>query len=748
MSVYPFPHMMAGNDVGAKIGFACRFDDNRTTYLTRTPGTAGNRRKFTVSAWLKPGDIAATTHTFFQAGTSIPGDSGFFAIEFTGAWDLNMTTGGTQLRQSRPIFKDPSAWLHVLATGDTTLTTDQFCFWINGVQIDSWHVNNNLPQNTDLAVNNTVEHRIGNRVTAGPSPFDGYMADYYFIDGDVVDVNEFGRYSTTNPTVWVPRTFGGSYGTNGFHLDFADDANLGNDVSGGNNDWTASGLLVSDQRTDTPSINRCVFNNVEPAPNISLSNGNLVVSSSATGGAVGTHSMRDGLFEWQVRMDTINGNSAHTGVIDESVSYQVKQGSATSNGRILYKDNGDIIIDAAVVTTVAAYVAGDVITTRLDATQSPPQVEFLKNNVTQGSYSLTSVTGVFLPWVLTGGSGATGMTLLAEPKDFAHPLGAGYRALSTTSLSVPAIPRPDRGAMVEVATGFDIELQIAQARDGWGSAYLDIFKDRDAAGRWQWRFGADASNMHTTGDAGALLTGHGYTSLVAVTGSNSYFGMTIRLDRQYGTYHEAVVHGGVSDTTVTDNTGTTEKAIFLFTRIADSPIWMYHPRLTAGSLLQLNSSAAETVSANIKNVTANSFDIDAGWLASTIDVLVIATKTGGVSVVGYTGNGSADGPVSYFGFRPLMTLNKRATGAAADWQLNDAKRSPFNGVNQNIQPNANAAESNDGTAALFNFLATGRKVTNAGHAVVGAQYVTVAFGETPFGGGQGAVAVIPPANAR
>ncbi|MDP6587222.1 MAG: hypothetical protein QF535_21410, partial [Anaerolineales bacterium] len=126
---------------------------------------------------------------------------------------------------------------------DTTQETanDRTKIYVNGQQITGFDTITNNSQNTDGRFNINAEHGIGRSSTA----FDGYMADIYFVDGQALTPTSFAETDSTYGH-WKPKAWSGTYGTNGFHLQFEDSSSIGNDTSGNNNDWTPANLSAYD----------------------------------------------------------------------------------------------------------------------------------------------------------------------------------------------------------------------------------------------------------------------------------------------------------------------------------------------------------------------------------------------------------------------------------------------------------------------------------------------------------------------
>ena len=197
-----------GSFYGHALNSSLRFEDGDSAKLTRTPSSAGNRATWTWSGWIKRSTLG-TKQSFF---CSTAGDYNlqFFTnnkIKFEGAHGEINTSA---------VFRDTSAWYHIVAVHDTTESTssDRFKIYVNSVQQTT---SGSYPSG-DGVINNTVEHGIGGQSSA--NFFDGYMAEVNFIDGQAYGPSYFGE---TKDGVWIPKAYSGSYGTNGFHLPFLHD---------------------------------------------------------------------------------------------------------------------------------------------------------------------------------------------------------------------------------------------------------------------------------------------------------------------------------------------------------------------------------------------------------------------------------------------------------------------------------------------------------------------------------------------
>ena len=269
---------------GGLLSKSLRFRSSASAYLSRTPSVAGNRKTWTYSAWVKRGQIGRD-QTIFSAGYST---NPWFILQFDAADTLDVAfTAGTSVgTQTTAVYRDTSAWYHIVCSVDTTQATasNRMKLYVNGIQVTSFSNTNYPSQNTDYQVNSTVQHTI----SYGAWYFDGYMADINFIDGQQLTPSSFGSTNATTGQ-WSPAKYSGSYGTNGFHLTFANTTStttLGYDTSGNSNNWTTNNISLTagstyDSMNDVPvaysatAANYCVLNPNNKGSSVTLSDGNL-----------------------------------------------------------------------------------------------------------------------------------------------------------------------------------------------------------------------------------------------------------------------------------------------------------------------------------------------------------------------------------------------------------------------------------------------------------------------------------------
>ena len=264
-----------------------RFNAADTPELTRTPSSAGNTRKFTISFWAKRCKLGST-QMIGQTGDTYGnlfrfywlGDDSFVFHQYDGSsYVMSYTTTAK--------YRDPSAWYHYVISMDTTLATatDRARLYVNGVEVTDFSTENNPAQNLTTGWNAAIKQRIGREYTTTYGNYynyGGYLADFYNIDGQQLDCTSFGEFDDNG--VWQAAAYSGTYGTNGFHLfDFASESGIGNDSSGNDNDFTVSNI-TNVEANNTDGIDN--LNNItqlqEDSSNVTINLANLqsVMNSS------------------------------------------------------------------------------------------------------------------------------------------------------------------------------------------------------------------------------------------------------------------------------------------------------------------------------------------------------------------------------------------------------------------------------------------------------------------------------------
>jgi hypothetical protein len=116
------------------------------------------------------------------------------------------------------IYRDPSAWYHIIVAVDTTQATaaNRVKMYVNGEQITSFQTEVYPALNYNFVKwNSTVAQEMF--VNPNNNYFDGYATEINFVDGQALTPSDFGETNSTTG-VWQPARYTGTYGTNGFYL--------------------------------------------------------------------------------------------------------------------------------------------------------------------------------------------------------------------------------------------------------------------------------------------------------------------------------------------------------------------------------------------------------------------------------------------------------------------------------------------------------------------------------------------------
>ena len=196
-----------------------RFNDGDSGYLNKTGLSGGSTTKGTQSFWFKRSTISTDQRMW---ATYEGSSSTRTTIGFQAANKLHIQVGDSAVRISTQVFRDVSAWYHLVIAWDSTqaAAANRCRAYVNGVEITAWDTTSGPTEDGDMHINNG-EIRIGQRYTSSLF-FDGYIADFNAIDGTQYTASDFGETNVlTNQ--WVPKKFGGTYGSNGYSLNFSGD---------------------------------------------------------------------------------------------------------------------------------------------------------------------------------------------------------------------------------------------------------------------------------------------------------------------------------------------------------------------------------------------------------------------------------------------------------------------------------------------------------------------------------------------
>jgi len=288
--------------------------------------------------------------------------------------------------------------------------------------------------------------RIGLDAPASSSyNFDGYMANVYFIDGQALTPSSFGQTDATTG-VWVPKAYSGTFGTNGFFLQFKDAAStttIGYDTSGNANNFTTSGISVTsgvtfDQMTDTPTLNYCTFSSIDQVggTNTLTAGLDITTSAGAISAALGTIYVSTGKWYWEFTANGVAGIT-QVGVAKAPVGTISTNGPGQSANAYVYLSTGTKGNNNSFPAYGATYTTNDVIGVGLD--MDAGTLTFYKNNTSQGQ-AYSGLTGDFAAIVGDTGAAATiSGSINFGQRAFAYTPPSGFKALNTANLSSTAV---------------------------------------------------------------------------------------------------------------------------------------------------------------------------------------------------------------------------------------------------------------------------------------------------------------------
>ena len=378
-----------------EIDNSLRFNDGDSDYLCITPSSAGNRRTFTYSGWIKTDVATASSKALLSCGSD-SGSNDYIMFQSGDKLRFSFGTEGNGDIITTRLFRDPAAWYHIVWAVDTTQGTaaNRVKLYVNGTQASD--VTGTYPdQNYDTSFNNTEVQRIGARAYSATQYYEGHMSEVYLIDGAQKAASDFGE--TDDNGVWIPKKYTGTYGTNGFKLEFketgtsANASGMGADTSGNGNHLTPSNLTSTDVTTDTPQNNFCTLNTLTPTEsNAGFSEGNLRFTNALNSSphhalAAGTMAVAKGKWYWEVRVDAIGGTAMSIGAIEVS---EFAKNDFTGDNGVGFFNNGNFHYRGTESSDPGTYTTNDIIGVALDMDNR--KIWFHKNGTYEDSGDPTS----------------------------------------------------------------------------------------------------------------------------------------------------------------------------------------------------------------------------------------------------------------------------------------------------------------------------------------------------------------------
>jgi len=254
---------------GYTIDQSIRFNDDDSPYIYKAFSGAGSKQTASISFWMKIGNITSARRGLFTFIQDVP-------LELYSGDNLRVFAFGAERLVTNRLFRDPSAWYHIVLVFDSTnaVEPERIRLYVNGERETSFSAESYPSQSANGNFWGSNLAQIG-RTYGSSYYFDGYLAEIHYLDGLAYDPSFFGEFNDSG--IWIPKEYTGSYGTNGFKIDGRDSSDLGDDESGNGNDFTTSGLAAHDQVLDSPTNNFCVLSPLATLMGGTLSNGNLKI---------------------------------------------------------------------------------------------------------------------------------------------------------------------------------------------------------------------------------------------------------------------------------------------------------------------------------------------------------------------------------------------------------------------------------------------------------------------------------------
>jgi hypothetical protein len=785
----------AGAAVGEyQISRSLRFNSADSAYLSRTPASASNQKTWTWSGWVKRSALSTTQLCF--ATYFANNDTSQFQIGFNTDNKLQVAFYSLVPLVSTQVFRDVSAWYHLVVSFDSTQGTasNRLKAYINGLEVTSWATDNRSSiSNQDYGINAAEAHFIGYGNYAG-SYFNGYLTEINFIDGQQLTPSSFGETNETTG-VWSPIRYAGSYGTNGFYLNFSDNTStttLGEDQAG-SNDWTLNNFSVTagagnDSLVDTPTQygtdtgaggqvrgNYCTLNPLDKNASATLNNGNLVqdASSSAWRAVRSTMFVSSGKWYWE---GTVDGSGPDIGIIGVSNQSASLSAPPDANAWGYNGTDGNKFHNGVSAAYGATYANGNTIGIALD--MDAGTITFYKNGSTQGQ-AFSGLSGSLTPTFFQY-SGYTWTANFGQ-RPFAYTAPSGFKALVTTNLPDPTVVQGDDYFNTVLWTGdgntrsitgvgFAPDLIVTKSRNnafipGWwdkvrgtgkvlASDRTDSESSLGTAGGSITAFDSDGWTMQngTVNFSWINQTSATYVAWnwkangAGVSNTDGSITSTVSANTIAGISIVTYTGNGVAGATVGHGLGAVPRMIIVKNRDQADAWQVYQAANTANpetDYLVLNTTAATADALDRWNDTAPTssvFSLGDGVEVNTNTEDYVAycfAEVEGFSKFGsYTGNASADGPFVYTGFRPAFIMIKNSTsGAGPSWQIRDNKRVGYNPANAILYPNLSNAEYSVTGNFEIDFVSNGFKIrtgTDAGCNGSGDTMIFAAFAENPF----------------
>ena len=788
----------------AKIQKSLRFNDGDTAYLQKGVSSAGNRKTFTYSVWCKRTESSSTysgnsANCLFYQGDTAGNEFGY--ITFNGEDKIEIQIYDYPTNQGRKIttqkFRDPNAWYHIVFRVDTTNSTanDRIRLYVNGGEVTDFATNDGTTsQNLDTWFNDTTFDQYIGKAGYNNLYMDGYLAEINFVDGSSLDPSSFGF---TDPVTgsWMPKRYEGTYGTNGFYLDFSDNSSttsLGIDKSPNGNDWTPNNFSVSagsgnDSMLDTPTNNFPTLSSVDMS-------GNALEDANLQGGTAGTSGWRHtrstvplpstGKWYWECKAPDASADASNgwmTGIAYSNLGYtqDINSNSTGLYGRQTDSKYNNSSRDPVTNSHFSTVSNNDILQYAYDAdsqklfTGRNNTWELSANPSTGANPNWTSVASGGFPMVGSYGSSRYVIVNFGQ-QGFSYTPPTGYRSLSTNNLppNVPSIINPNKhfdvltwtgnGSTGQNITGLNFKPDLLWIKkrnetESWGGydsvrgvnkrLYINDSNAEETittlSAFYHGGFRVEGSGGGPTNDNNDTYVGFCWKAGGATTVANTDGDQTTQVSVNEEAGLSIVTYTGTgSNTNIGHGLGGTPDIVITKSRSATGS-WAFLDRIgnsTAEYGLFLNdnggySSYQGGTYWNDTLPTSTVFRVSSNAATNASGVTYVAycwRSIPGYSKFGtYESNNSSNGPYVHLGFQPKWVMMK-PVDSGGNWQVYDTTRTPINKDDGNaVYPDLTNAEATGFT--MFDFLSSGFKLRNTGSGGINysGTYIYMAFAEQP-----------------
>ena len=682
-----------------------RFDDGSSAYLEKdfTGSSPDNDKKMTISVWAKRGDLSGVTQVII---------SNYNVVRFLGELSflsdnkITFRPGGNgdgasnqYAVETTALFRDVGAWYHIVLEYDSTQATDtnRIKLYVNGTQQTltarsgmTFPPLNYAHTFSYAGANNAIGYYPGG---FNSNYVDGYLSEFNFIDGLTLDPTYFGE---TKNGVWIAKEYEGSYGTNGFRLQFdqtgtgtASTTTIGADTSGNTHHFTSSGIVASDcNMPDSPENNFCTMNSTDLNYNAELLEGNLHIKATTYSGGNYGHSIctfkipESG--KWYIEFLSKNllgsGNTTAFGVMNRNV-IRLPANKASPNYTVTTDEGFDGLQHQH-------FIGSEYVAIKVDGVNSGSTISMSTSGNT-GSVSALAidVDNGYLYVGATDGTGGTGSQI--RWLDYAD-------GSTGTSNVDPESGSSGTGGIARTFTNNDvisIEVTVNGGNTNKSQVYLNAGQDSSFAGTLTAQGNSDANGIgdfYYTVPTGykALCTANlpeptispnadtqadDYFNTVLYDGSNSTNNVTgvgfqpdwvwIKRRNDSGSFH--AIHDSSRPTyaylrTNGTNAENTDSGSDWFRSFDSDGFTVVHTSTSSGTTGQWNQSGGTFVGWNWKANGGTTSTNDDGSIQSTVQ----ASTEAGFSIVTYTSNNSAGATVGHgLGVAPQMVIIKKRSAS-------------------------------------------------------------------------------------